>query len=100
MLNPDLDDLDGIFVGGGHNSMVCAAYLAKAGQRVLVLEAAPHIGGGTTTDEVTLPGFRHNLHAYFVRWTPEYAVWNDLDLGRYGVNSIYPEVQNLSIIHI
>ena len=94
MLDPDLDNLDGIFVGGGHNSMVCAAYLAKAGQRVLVLEAAPHIGGGTTTDEVTLPGFRHNLHAYFVRWTPEYAVWNDLDLGRYGVNSIYPEVQN------
>jgi phytoene dehydrogenase-like protein len=85
---------DGIFVGAGHNAMVCAAYLAKAGQRVLVLEAAPQLGGGTTTAEVTLPGFRHNLHAYFVRWTPEYAVWNDLDLGRYGVTSLYPEVQN------
>ena len=88
------EHIDGIFVGGGHNSMVCAAYLAKAGQKVLVLEAAPQIGGGTTTDEITLPEFRHNLHAYFVRWTPEYAVWNDLDLGRYGVKSIYPEAQN------
>ena len=88
------ENIDGIFIGGGHNSMVCAAYLAKAGQRVLVLEAASQVGGGTTTDEVTLPNFRHNLHAYFVRWTPEYAVWNDLDLDRYGVNSIFPEAQN------
>ncbi|MDH3499329.1 MAG: NAD(P)/FAD-dependent oxidoreductase [Acidimicrobiia bacterium] len=87
-------EIDGIFIGAGHNAMVCAAYLAKAGQRVLVLEAAPQLGGGTTTDEVTLPFFRHNLHAYFVRWTPEYAVWNDLDLGRYGVQSLYPEAQN------
>lgn len=86
--------VDGVFVGGGHNALVCAAYLARAGLQVLVLEAAPHIGGGTTTDEVTLPLFKHNLHAYFVRWTPEYAVWNDLDLGRYSVRSIYPEVQN------
>ncbi len=86
--------VDGIFIGGGHNSMVCAAYLARAGQRVLVLEAAPQFGGGTTTDEITLPSFKHNLHAYFVRWTPEYAVWDDLDLGRYGVTSIFPEVQN------
>lgn len=88
------EEYDGIFIGSGHNAMVCAAYLAKAGQRVLVLEAAPRIGGGTTTDEITLPFFRHNLHAYFVRWTPEYAVWNDLDLGRYGVSSLYPEAQN------
>ncbi|MGI9604676.1 MAG: phytoene desaturase family protein [Acidimicrobiales bacterium] len=88
------DDIDGIFVGAGHNAMVCAAYLARAGQKILMLEAAPQLGGGTTTAEITLPEFRHNLHAYFVRWTPEYAVWNDLDLGRYGVKSIYPEVQN------
>ncbi len=88
------DEFDGIFVGGGHNSMVCAAYLARAGQRVLVLEAASEVGGGTTTSEITRPGFRHNLHAYFVRWTPEYVVWNDLELGRYGASSIYPQVQN------
>ncbi len=87
-------NIDGVFVGAGHNALVCAAYLAKAGQRVVVVEAAPQLGGGTTTDEVTLPFFRHNLHAYFVRWTPEYAVWTDLDLDRYGVRSIYPAAQN------
>lgn len=88
------DRVDGVFVGGGHNSLVCAAYLARAGLRVLVLEAAPRIGGGTTTDEVTLPDFKHNLHAFFVRWAPEYAVWRDLELDRYSVRSIYPPVQN------
>lgn len=87
-------EVDGLFVGGGHNSLVCAAYLARAGLSVAVLESASQIGGGTTTDEVTLPGFRHNLHAFFVRWTPEYEVWRDLDLGRYGATSLFPEVQN------
>src|SRR5690606_27804419 len=51
-------------------------------------------GGGTTTDEVTLPLFKHNLHAFFVRWTPDYVMWNDLQLDDFGVRSIYPEVQN------
>jgi phytoene dehydrogenase-like protein len=88
------DRVDGVFVGGGHNSLVCAAYLARAGLKVLVLEAAPRIGGGTTTDEVTLPGFKHNLHAFFVRWAPQYAVWRDLELDRHSVRSIYPTVQN------
>ncbi len=86
--------VDGVFVGGGHNSLVCAAYLARAGKSVLVLEAAGRIGGGTTTDEVTLPLFKHNLHAFFVRWTPDYVMWNDLQLDDFGVRSIYPEVQN------
>ncbi|HEY5652426.1 MAG TPA: NAD(P)/FAD-dependent oxidoreductase [Acidimicrobiia bacterium] len=89
------DDVEGIFVGGGHNALICATYLARAGMKVVVCEASDRIGGGTTTDEITLPFFRHNLHAYFVRWTPEYAVWNDLDLGRFGVRSVYPPVQNM-----
>ncbi len=88
------DNVDGIFVGGGHNALVSATYLAKAGQKIVVLEAAPQIGGGTTTEYSTLPLFKHNLHAYFVRWTPDYAVWRDLDLDRYGARSIYPDVQN------
>lgn len=88
------EDVDGVFIGGGHNAMICAAYLARAGMKVVVCEAAPRLGGGTTTDEITLPLFKHNLHAYFVRWTPEYKVWNDLELGRFGVRSIQPEAQN------
>ena len=88
------DEVDGIFVGGGHNSLVAAAYLARCGLDVLVLEANDRLGGGVSTEEVTLPLFRHNLHAFFVRWTSDYKIWHDLDLGKYDVETIEPEVQN------
>jgi phytoene dehydrogenase-like protein len=52
------------------------------------------VGGGVTTVEASLPDFRHNLHAFFVRWTSDYTIWRDLDLDRQGVASIFPEVQN------
>src|SRR3954447_10328178 len=49
-----------VVVGAGHNSLVCAAYLATAGLEVLVLEAAPTVGGNTRTEALTLPGFAHD----------------------------------------
>src|SRR5258708_37270518 len=47
--------------GAGHNSLVCAAYLGKAGFKVLVLEGRPTIGGGVKTAEVCLTGFKEDL---------------------------------------
>lgn len=87
-------EVDGIVIGAGHNGLVAANYLARAGARVLVLESQSHLGGGLTTEEVTLPLFKHNLHAYFVRWTPNYRIWNDLELSKYGMETIVPDVQN------
>src|SRR5579885_2520831 len=55
------DRFDIVIAGAGHNSLVCAAYLAKAGYRVLVLEGRPTVGGGTKTQEVCLPGFKEDL---------------------------------------
>jgi phytoene dehydrogenase-like protein len=55
------DRFDFVFAGAGHNSLICAAYLAKAGYKVLVLEGRPTIGGGTKTAEVCLPGFKEDL---------------------------------------
>src|SRR6185437_11184181 len=49
---------DVVVAGAGHNSLIAAAYLAKAGFEVLVLEAKDAPGGGTITEELTLPGFR------------------------------------------
>jgi phytoene dehydrogenase-like protein len=49
-----------VVIGAGHNSLVCAAYLARAGLYVLVLEAGPTVGGNTRTEELTLPGFAHD----------------------------------------
>ena len=54
---------DYVFVGAGQNQLSCAAYLAKAGCSVLVLEEDNHWGGGCATAEVTAPGFRHDIHA-------------------------------------
>jgi phytoene dehydrogenase-like protein len=87
-------EADVVFVGAGHNAMVCAAYLARAGLRVLLLESQPQVGGGVTTAEVTLPLFKHNLHAFFVRLTSSFRIWRDLNLTKYGLETIFPEVQN------
>jgi phytoene dehydrogenase-like protein len=52
---------DFIVIGAGHNGLACAAYLAKSGASVLVLERSGRVGGGCHTDEATLPGFKHNI---------------------------------------
>jgi len=51
---------DAIVVGGGHNGLVCAAYLAKAGRSVLVLERRHVLGGAAVSEEVH-PGFTFSV---------------------------------------
>lgn len=51
---------DVVVVGGGHNALVCAAYLAEAGLSVTVLEGRDVLGGNTVTEELTLPGWHHD----------------------------------------
>jgi len=88
------EEVEGIFIGGGHNALVAANYLARAGAQVIVLESQERIGGGLCTEEITLPLFRHNLHVVFVRWPSNYRIWRDLALDRYGMELVTPEVQN------
>lgn len=54
------DTYDVVVAGAGHNGLITAAYLARAGYRVVVLEARGTIGGDTATEELTLPGFHHD----------------------------------------
>ena len=51
---------DVVVVGGGHNALISAAYLAEAGLSVTVLEASDVVGGNTVTEELTLPGWQHD----------------------------------------
>jgi len=88
-----LSDFDGIIVGGGHNGLTCAAYLAKAGLSVAVVERNPVAGGACATRELTLPGFRHNTHSNY-HFIEEGPVPADLELHRYGLRYVYPDVQH------
>lgn len=54
------EQADVIVIGAGHNSLIAAAYLARAGLGVLVLEEQPIVGGNTVTEELTLPGHQHD----------------------------------------
>ena len=73
---------DAIVVGAGHNGLVCAAYLARAGRRVLVLERRHQVGGATTTEEI-VPGYRFSACSYVVSLLRPWII-RDLDLPRYG----------------
>src|SRR5690554_7700235 len=54
---------DAVVVGAGHNSLTTAAYLAKAGLSVCVVEKNDIVGGGAVSREITAPGFKHDTHA-------------------------------------
>ncbi len=82
---------DFIVIGAGHNALACAAYLAKAGARVLVLERAARVGGGCHTEEATLPGFKHNLCSVVHTHIPLSPVYRELELERHGVRYVYPD---------
>jgi phytoene dehydrogenase-like protein len=86
-------DFDVVVAGAGHNSLVTAAYLARAGLRVLVLERAPRIGGDTSTEEVTLPGYRHDLcaSAHTIFQSSPIVRNDELRLGRYGLRYLFPD---------
>ncbi|MGH7488152.1 MAG: phytoene desaturase family protein, partial [bacterium] len=74
---------DAIVIGGGHNGLVNAAYLAKAGKRVLVLEQRHTVGGATVTEEI-YPGFKFLIASYLISLLrPE--VIQDLELARHGL---------------
>lgn len=82
---------DAVVIGAGHNGLTCACYLAKAGLQVLVLEQYHRIGGMTLTEEVTLPGFRSDVHAYGYQLANLSPTPHELQLAALGFALIRPE---------
>jgi phytoene dehydrogenase-like protein len=91
-------EFDVVVAGAGHNSLIAAAYLAKAGLRCLVLEARSVIGGDTATEELTLPGFLHDSCSTahnLIQASPTLRN-NELHLDRYGLEYIRPD----PVVHV
>src|SRR5579872_994436 len=76
------NQFDAVIIGGGHNGLVTAAYLARAGQKVLVLERRELVGGCCVTEEIW-PGFRVSTAAYLASLLQERIV-RELELERFG----------------
>jgi phytoene dehydrogenase-like protein len=78
------ESYDAVIIGGGHNGLVSAAYLARAGMKTLVLEKRHVLGGAAVTEEI-FPGFRFSVASYVVSLLrPE--IIRELDLPRYGLD--------------
>lgn len=93
------DTYDGIIIGAGHNGLIAQAYLARAGFRVISLDASPVIGGGLSTiEDPKHPGFFHNLHSYFHRGIPNMPWFSDLELHRHGVEYLDNDLY-VSVLH-
>jgi len=87
------DRFDIVVAGAGHNSLITAAYLAKAGYRCVVLEGRPKIGGGVKTAELTLKGFNDDCCStahVFIQDNPLIKN-NELNLREYGLEYIDPD---------
>lgn len=92
------ETVDVVVAGAGHNSLIAAAYLAKAGFSCLVLEGRPVIGGNTASEALTLPGFLHDTCSTahnLIQSSPTLRD-NELNLDRYGLEYLRPD----PVVHV
>ena len=77
-----MTNYDALIIGGGHNGLICAAYLAKTGRKVAVLEAKDTLGGCASTHEI-IPGFKVSGCAQWLhQLSPD--ITKDLELDLHG----------------
>lgn len=91
---------DIVVMGAGHNGLTAAAYMAKAGKKVLVLERKPHFGGGVSTRELIQPGFWHDEHSNVHIMIQGNPMLRQDELGllsRFGLEYIYPDLPHASV---
>lgn len=84
---------DIVVVGAGHNTLTAAAYLAKCGLSVLMLERNERVGGGAVSEQVTLPGFIHDTHATGTSFLQGHPMVTHDELGllsQFGLKFAYP----------
>lgn len=83
---------DAVVVGAGPNGLAAAITLAQADMSVLVVEGAGHVGGGTRTAELTIPGFRHDVCSAVHPFGVGSPLLRSLPLERHGLRWIHPDI--------
>jgi phytoene dehydrogenase-like protein len=88
---------DAVIIGAGHNGLALGSYLAKAGWDVAIFEKRGEEGGGLCTEELTQPGFLHNVHCNYHTFVGVCPIYEDLDLHNHGLRYTRPDVQMGSV---
>ena len=88
---------DAVIIGAGHNGLSLATYLARCGWSTAVFEKRGEEGGGLCTEELTRPGFLHNVHCNYHTLVGVCPVYDDLELTRHGLRYVQPPVQMASV---
>ena len=83
---------DAVVVGGGPNGLAAAIALARAGRAVVVLEAQPRLGGAVATEELTLPGFHHDVFSSVYPAGAASPVFARMPLHDFGLRWVQPEL--------
>jgi len=91
-MNKTSSQFDAVVVGGGHNGLVCAFYLARAGFKTCVLERSADVGGAAITQEFH-PGFRNSVASYTVSLLQPRII-NDMALGDHGLEVVLRKIDN------
>ena len=89
-----MSDYDVIIAGGSHNGLACGAYLSLYGLKVLVAERNPWVGGGAVTEEIVMPGFKHDLFSsshIFIHMNPCFTRELKPELEKHGLEYLWAE---------
>lgn len=83
---------DAVVVGSGPNGLSAAVTMAQAGKKVLLIEGHEQIGGGTRTDELTLPGYRHDVCSAIHPFAQGSPFFRQLPLAEHGLELVHPPI--------
>ncbi len=90
---PTESDWDVVVIGGGPNGLMTAAYLAKAGAKVCLVERRYEVGGGLATEEILFPGYYSNMHAIYHMMVDYMPALRDFNLDKHALTWIKPNLQ-------
>ena len=88
-----MSEYDAVIIGSGPNGLSAAITLQEAGLKVLILEAKATIGGGMRTEQVTLPGFNHDICSAIHPMAAASPIFNQWPLDKFGLEWMTPEIQ-------